>query len=218
MKQPEASPEEPRNLEQRLLAITADIGHVEKAGKAPSEMGGFAYIKADDVATAVRGQLVKHGVLSTWTVASQSTQQITFQTKSGPRSNFFTEVELDVTFANVDKPEETLTVKTFGHGIDSSDKAPGKGITYALKSLYIAMFHLKGQIDNEAEDVGEAVPAKEPVTEQEVVDFDFAIHCATDMEKLRTIAEDIRKRGVSGKDRDKLMAAWKDKAEEIKGE
>jgi ERF superfamily len=207
---------ESKNLAQRLLAITEDIGTVEKGGKAPSEMGGFAYVKADDVATAVRKQLVRHGVLATWTVAEQTTEQVTFNTKSGPRSNFFVQAHLDVTFTNVDAPEESMTVRTMGHGIDSSDKAPGKAVTYALKTLYIGLFHLRGQVDNESEDVGEATASAVPLTDQERTDFEFLIDMATDLKGLEKVAKELRERGVTGQDRERLTAAWKDKHEALK--
>ena len=62
------------------------------------------------------------------------------------------EATVEVTFINADDPEDRCSFKAVGHGIDRSDKAPGKATTYAVKTVYLNAFHLKGQPDNEADD------------------------------------------------------------------
>lgn len=36
-------------------------------------------------------------------------------------------------FVNIDKPEEYIDIDTYGDGVDSGDKAPGKAMTYSDK-------------------------------------------------------------------------------------
>ena len=210
--------EKPPNLAQRMLAITRDIGSVDKAGKAPAVMGGFDYIKADDVATAVKAATLTHGVIVLWTIASQSTKSVTFKTAKGERHNFVTEVELELRFINSDDPEDTLSMRSLGHGIDPSDKAPGKAVTYALKTAYIGLFHLKGQADNEAEDSGEMVaPASTtPLTDEERENFKADIHFAENADELGNLAKQLKARNVQGSDRKELMALWTNRRDELK--
>ena len=42
-------------------------------------------------------------------------------------------LEITYRFVNVDKPEEFIEIKSYGDGIDSGDKAPGKAMTYGDK-------------------------------------------------------------------------------------
>ena len=42
-------------------------------------------------------------------------------------------IETTYEFVNLDKPEEKITMVSYGDGIDSGDKAPGKAMTYSDK-------------------------------------------------------------------------------------
>ena len=101
-------------------------------------------------------------------------------------------------------------MRTLGHGIDPSDKAPGKAVTYALKTAYIGLFHLKGQIDNEAgEDIGDADPPKEAKdTEALVNDFEAKLEVSESATEIRalgkSIAAAVTEFGLSDDQRDYL--------------
>ena len=45
----------------------------------------------------------------------------------------FLRLEVDYVFVNIEKPEETIKVTSYGDGVDPQDKAPGKAMTYADK-------------------------------------------------------------------------------------
>ena len=55
--------------------------------------------------------------------------------------------EVVATFYCTDDPEDRLTVTDYGYGIDRQDKGPGKATSYALKTIFTALFMLKGQPD-----------------------------------------------------------------------
>jgi ERF superfamily. len=42
-------------------------------------------------------------------------------------------LEITYRFVNIDKPEEYIDIKTYGDGLDTGDKAPGKAMTYGDK-------------------------------------------------------------------------------------
>ena len=51
-------------------------------------------------------------------------------------------MEVTYRFVNIDKPEEIVEVKTFGDGLDTGDKAPGKAMTYADKYALMKAYKL----------------------------------------------------------------------------
>lgn len=138
------------NVYQRLVAIFAALEPLEKDLAA----GGFLGVKMDRVEAALRPLLAEHGVYPLVSVTEHRGESTTY-TKSGGGEGvqYSEEVDVEVVFVNVDDPaDRTEAVSFYGQGLDHSDKASGKAITYALKSAYMASFHLRGQIDNEDED------------------------------------------------------------------
>jgi len=59
-------------------------------------------------------------------------------------------------------------------------------------------------------------PQAPPLEADELEQFEASIHFAETAAQLKGIAQDIKERGVSGPEREKLMAAWKDKQDELK--
>lgn len=59
-------------------------------------------------------------------------------------------------------------------------------------------------------------PQAAPLTEKEIEDFEASIHFAESMEDLRRVAGELKERGGGGKDRDRLLTAWKLREDEIK--
>jgi hypothetical protein len=155
---------------EKLLKITADLG-VKKEGQAPAKAGGFPFHRIDDVEAGLKPLLVEHGVMC-YTSVTEATNDKMEVIKKGQNGGTYTqiqwhsEVEVEVTFVDVESPEEKLTLKTRGSGIDFSDKAIGKALSYACKNLYLSMFHLKGQPDNE-DDADKGQVAAQPRQQQQ---------------------------------------------------
>jgi len=142
------------NLHQRILSITAEAG-VTKEGKAPHAVGGYAFHKIDDVEAALKPLFVKYGVAAIPTVS-----ELTLTSEG--KWNRATAM-VSIMFFNADDPADEMSVISYGQGFDTLDKAVGKAISYACKNLYLSMFHLKGQPDNEAEPYSEGgTPATPP--------------------------------------------------------
>lgn len=151
------------NIYQRMNAIAADA-EVAKGGKAPGAVGGFAFHKIDDVEAVLKPLFIKHGVTAIPTVAESS-----FELNGG--WNWAT-VRVDISFVNVENPEDVVVVSSVGQGNDKQDKATGKAISYACKNAYLSIFHLKGQSDPETDSTAEHVPSpvagRHPVYEEDI--------------------------------------------------
>lgn len=157
------------NLYQRLIAIIDDAGALGKSGK--TNYGDkYAYHKIDDVEEHLRPLLVKHGVVAMVSVTSHAMSEAGLTRNQAMQ--WQADVELEVTFVNADDPSERETVRAWGQGIDTSDKGAGKAMSYALKNLYLATFHLRGQPDNEEHDHQRSRPAQRPSEPARVNDED----------------------------------------------
>jgi hypothetical protein len=136
------------------------MGAVGKGGTA--EYGEkFAYHKIDDIDEALRGALVLHGVVCT--VTKISDRKLEYYEKEDKWKNlkitWYAECLVTIELVNADVPSDKMEIVGWGQGLDSSDKATGKAISYAAKAAYLSAFHLRGQPDNE-EDNHEAPPPK----------------------------------------------------------
>lgn len=183
-----------KNLYQRIVAIMDDMGAVGKTGKtAYGEK--FPYHKIDDVDDALRQALVAHGVVATIIeINDRRLEHFEETTRDGkPRTTWYAECAVVIEIVNADKPEERTTIRSWGQGIDYSDKATGKAISYAAKAAYLSAFHLRGQPDNEADNIGRRKAKKgPPVSAENIQELADAINQAPDIDGL---AELIRGSG-----------------------
>lgn len=109
------------NIFQRLHAVMIECDYVQKTDAISFGNNSYKVVTHDAVTAKVRPLLVKHGVVYV--------PQNMVVDQDGNR----TSVRLDVTFINIDRPEDRIAVPTIGYGIDSGDKGPGKAVSYAVK-------------------------------------------------------------------------------------
>jgi hypothetical protein len=143
-----------KNLYQRIVAIMDRMGAVGKGGKtAYGER--YAYHRIDDIDDALRQALVAEGVVATiTTIDNTPLEHFEGTDRQGkPRTTWYAECKLTIELVNADKPEERTCIQGWGQGLDYSDKATGKAISYAAKAAYLSAFHLRGQPDNESDDI-----------------------------------------------------------------
>lgn len=122
-----AKVEDVRNIHQRLHAVMQDVSYIQK----DRSVGNYKVVSHDAVTAKVRPVLVKHGVIYY--------PQSMVHEQNGNR----TEVHMDIVFVNVDRPDDKIAVPTFGYGIDTSDKGPGKAVSYAVKMALLKALGLE---------------------------------------------------------------------------
>lgn len=142
------------NLHQRLIQVMRSMGAVGKSGKA-NYGDRFEYHRIDDIDDKLRGALVEHGVVVVIVdIYNQSLVQYEEKDKYGnPRTTWKAECFVDIDLINVDDPKDKLCIVGWGQGLDYGDKATGKALSYAAKSAYLSAFHLRGQPDNEQDNI-----------------------------------------------------------------
>lgn len=158
------------NLYQRLLEVMRTMGAIAKNGQA-TYGDKYAYHRIDDIDDKLRDALIEHGVVAM--VTSIEDRQMGHWQDPPDRydkvkTTWHCECLITIEFVNADNPEDRTKIVGWGQGLDNSDKATGKAISYALKSAYLSAFHLRGQPDNEADNITKPSPVAErpPVAKQ----------------------------------------------------
>lgn len=153
------------NIFQRMSAITAECAKVAKnlnvsAGKS----GSYKAVGEGDVLRAVKPLEEKYGVYSY--PFKRDIIQSEYYTNDSGRSNQFIRLETVYRFVNIDKPEEYMDITTYGDGVDSQDKAPGKAMTYADKYALLKGYKIETGEDPDkdpSEDLGKRTLSNTPV-------------------------------------------------------
>lgn len=161
------------NIYQRMLAITADMQTVAKNLLVPAGGGKYRAVSETDVLNAVKPLEIRHGVYSypverrTISVDALETEERrkdydTKQYETIKRTQFVYRIETRYRFVNVDFPNEYIDVVSYGDGIDSADKAPGKAMTYSDKYALLKAYKIQTGDDPDQDaspDYKKATPA-----------------------------------------------------------
>lgn len=145
-------------LNDLLAEVSKELQRVEKKGKAPSVMGGFAFVRESDVVEALKPLLDARGIRLVPSIENTELNFYPRKDKDGPG------VLATVTLAMhaVKGEEEALLFRTVGQGADTQDKAPAKAITAAKKQGFLIAFSIPTGDDPEAVSLDEA-KGDEPV-------------------------------------------------------
>lgn len=147
------------NVHQRLRAAIQGSGAVAKSGQAAQSAGGYQYHKIDDVVDHLREIIINAGLTILPSVSSCDITEFSEpRSGGGERRVYHAKTMLSVDIVNVDDPSDKITIQSFGDGIDYGDKSSGKAFSYALKTILLGVFQLRGQPDNEADDHDHGVP------------------------------------------------------------
>lgn len=133
-----------RNIFQRMSAITSEISTVAKNLSVDAGKSSYKAVGEADVLAAVKPIEAKHGVYS-YPVSRTITDsgEMVSTTKYGERKQLFMRVETVYRFVNIDKPDEYIDITTYGDGVDTQDKAPGKAMTYGDKYALLKAYKIQ---------------------------------------------------------------------------
>ena len=137
------------NIHQRMLKATDEIERVVKGLNV--EVGGGRTYKAvseGDVLAAVKPVEIVNGIYS-YPISRTITE--TAVLTNGTRNSQFMRVETIYRFVNIDNPNDYVEVTTYGDGLDSGDKAPGKAMTYADKYALLKAYKIETGDDPDKE-------------------------------------------------------------------
>lgn len=138
-----------KNVHQRIAEVMKQVTYIRKERKQGMK---YTIVSHDTVTAKVRPALLEAGVIYYPVTCVHS--------HNGNRA----ECEMTVRFANIDAPEDFIDVQSFGYGVDSQDKGPGKAMSYAVKYALLKCLGLETGDDADHDDVDHSRddPANKP--------------------------------------------------------
>lgn len=141
------------NIYEKLAAITAELNAVAKNLKVGEGRSSYKAVGEADVLASVKPLEAKYKVYSypasrrivdsdVITTKKQYRDQRSGELQESETSKFFMRVETVYRFVNIENPEEVVEVTTYGDGVDSGDKAPGKAMTYGDKYALLKAYKI----------------------------------------------------------------------------
>lgn len=127
------------NIHRRMMLAAASVKTIEKRGTVRiNNKDAYNFVTHDDAMDTAKAALSAQGVGIEPDIVSMEQEQNR------------TKMEIKVDFVNVDNPEDLISRKAFGYGVDQSDKGPGKAYSYALKLALLKALQIPA---GDAEDV-----------------------------------------------------------------
>lgn len=135
---------EDKNIFKRLSQITSEITAVAKNLNVGWGKLSYKAVGEADVLAAVKPIESKNGVYSyPYSREIIESAVLTSAKADGTESKQqFLRVKTVYRFVNVDNPADYIDITTYGDGVDSQDKAPGKAMTYGDKYALLKAYKI----------------------------------------------------------------------------
>lgn len=123
------------NIYEKMSAIVNELGTVAKNLSVDLGKGkNYKAVQEKDVLDAIKPLEEKYRIYSYPKERKVIDKDILEkETQYGVAKSLYMRIETIYEFVNLDNPEEKITMVSYGDGIDSGDKAPGKAMTYSDK-------------------------------------------------------------------------------------
>lgn len=141
------------NIYEKMIEATKQIATVAKkldvetgkgkSYKAVSEADVLREVKPIEEKLGIYSYPFKRDVIDNGILVSK--------TQYGETQRLFMRIEVIYRFVNAEKPEEYIDITTYGDGVDSQDKAPGKAMTYADKYALLKAYKIQTGDDPDKE-------------------------------------------------------------------
>ncbi len=160
------------NIYQKLLEVRKAIPYLQKE----SQGHQYQYVGSSQVLAAVRQKLDELGIYLETRVISHNVREETVESKDKyenqkKTTTYFTELDIEYTWVNVEKPDEKITIPFYGQGVDKAgEKGVGKALTYAEKYFMLKQFNIATDQDDpdRFQEKSETYRAPEPITSEQV--------------------------------------------------
>jgi len=135
------------NIYEKLSLITEEIGIIEKKLTVGTGANTYKAVSERDVLDNIKPIEKKYRVYSypesrTLLESDILTKETEYKGEVKKVNQQFMRIETKYKFINLDNPEDNITTITYGDGIDTGDKAPGKAMTYADKYALMKAYKL----------------------------------------------------------------------------
>ena len=140
------------NIFEKMLAISNEVGTVAKNLSVGWGNMQYKAVGEADVLAAIKPIEAKHGIYS-YPVERRivDSGELTNIVKGEEKRQLFLRVETVYRFVNIENPDEHIDIVSYGDGVDSQDKAPGKAMTYADKYALLKAYKIQTGDDPDQE-------------------------------------------------------------------
>lgn len=148
-----------KTIIQRINSVMAEVGYIKKDATISGGGGGsYKAVSHDQVVSMVRASMVKHGIVC----YPEQVKGEMLTMRGGEVKMHLYAGEYRVHFVGLEGDEIVAVVHA--HANDNGDKAPGKALTYAVKSAMLKVFNLETGLDDESRE--EQRETLRPITDE----------------------------------------------------
>lgn len=178
------------NIYEKLSAITSEMKTVAKNLEVNLGANKYKAVGELDVLKAVKELEEKYKVYSypkERNIVSEEilTKEQEYNGKVTRTNQVLMRIAVKYVFVNTEKPEETVEMISYGDGLDTGDKAPGKAMTYADKYALMKAYKIGTGDDPDQEGspetstktktTGTKASAKQQLEEKKITEAQMAI-------------------------------------------
>jgi hypothetical protein len=136
------------NIYQKLIEVRKAVKYLEKK----NEGYEYKYVSSSQTLASVKSKMDELGLLLIPSVTDKNLTQDIYEKKYKDeikrKVDYFTELEIDFTWVNAEKPEEQIVSHWYGQGLDTGEKGVGKALTYAEKYYLLKFFNIPTDKDD----------------------------------------------------------------------
>ena len=163
------------NIYEKMSAITAEISAVAKNLEVGTGKNAYKAVGEADVLAAVKPAEAKYKIYSypfdrEILESAELTTTSTWDGKTTEKKQQFMRVKTVYRFVDMEKPSDYIDIVTYGDGVDSQDKAPGKAMTYGDKYALLKAYKIITGDDpdqNYSEELKSKAEKPKPKTQKE---------------------------------------------------
>lgn len=123
------------NIYQRINNVMKKVKYVQKDAK----IQGYKAVTHDQVTSVLRQAMVDEGIV----IVPSQHEGALLVGKDEKNKMLLYKGQYVVKFVNIDNPSDSMSMMIEAHANDNGDKAPGKALSYAVKSALLKVFCLE---------------------------------------------------------------------------
>ena len=160
------------NIYQRLNEVRKEVDYLQK----DANVQGYKAITHDAVTSAIRQPFIDNGIMILPNQTDSNTVEVG-ETKNGTTIIRYS-AWYEVSFVNINNPEDKLITNVESHAMDMGDKAPGKAMSYAVKYAMLKVLNIEtGESEESRIEIAEK---KKPVFTPESDGWNKAVQAFSD--------------------------------------
>lgn len=131
------------NIYQKLVEVRKGVLYLQKENQGHQ----FKYVSSSQTISALRENMDELGLLLVPSILEEHLHT-KWANKDAGATEHMTELVVEFTWINAEKPEEKIVCRWYGQGLDTGEKGVGKALTYAEKYLLLKFFNIATDKDD----------------------------------------------------------------------